>query len=268
VAFAEVEKFLDTPVKRYSSGMYVRLAFAVAAHLQPDILVLDEVLAVGDAEFQKKCFGKMGEVAKSGRTVLFVSHNMSAVLAFCTQGLGLMQGSVAARGPIADVTQWYLQASASDDTARTYTSDRVGDRPSFRRIHVVNPTLSFGETLRLEIDLVAAERALAAIEIEVHDARGVPLGYVSTAPMYNLMLTATPEGARHQLRLGPLPLAAGDYSLHFWLIRPWAEFYDIVKTPLSFSVDHSDPGASGFEFRQSYGRGPMTVPLACDSPAV
>src|SRR5204863_7970029 len=84
VAFAEVEKFLDTPVKRYSSGMYVRLAFAVAAHLEPEILVVDEVLAVGDAEFQKKCMGKMGEVAKgSGRTVLFVSHNMAAVRTLC-----------------------------------------------------------------------------------------------------------------------------------------------------------------------------------------
>src|SRR5207302_4448410 len=80
VAFAEVEKFLDTPVKRYSSGMYVRLAFAVAAHLEPEILIIDEVLAVGDAQFQKKCLGKMGEVAKGGRTILFVSHNMSAVM--------------------------------------------------------------------------------------------------------------------------------------------------------------------------------------------
>src|SRR6185436_3768769 len=82
-AFAEVERFLDTPVKRYSSGMYVRLAFAVAAHLEPEILVIDEVLAVGDAEFQKKCLGKMGEVADHGRTVLFVSHNLGALLGIC-----------------------------------------------------------------------------------------------------------------------------------------------------------------------------------------
>ena len=83
VAFSEVEKFLDTPVKRYSSGMYVRLAFAVAAHLEPEILMVDEVLAVGDAEFQKKCLGKMGRVAREGRTVLFVSHNMDAILSLC-----------------------------------------------------------------------------------------------------------------------------------------------------------------------------------------
>jgi lipopolysaccharide transport system ATP-binding protein len=94
VAFAEVEKYLDTPVKRYSSGMYVRLAFAVAAHLEPEILVVDEVLAVGDAEFQKKCLGKMGEVATAGRTVLFVSHNMAAVQQLCQRGLLLANGTI------------------------------------------------------------------------------------------------------------------------------------------------------------------------------
>ena len=94
VAFAEVEKFLDTPVKRYSSGMYVRLAFAVAAHLEPEILVVDEVLAVGDAEFQKKCLGKMGEVAGGGRTVLFVSHNMSAVETLCPRSMYLESGAL------------------------------------------------------------------------------------------------------------------------------------------------------------------------------
>src|ERR1700685_3890330 len=94
VAFAEVEKFLDTPVKRYSSGMYVRLAFAVAAHLEPEILIVDEVLAVGDAEFQKKCLGKMEDVSRGGRTVLFVSHNMAAVERLCTRGILLQQGTV------------------------------------------------------------------------------------------------------------------------------------------------------------------------------
>src|SRR5207302_1919584 len=98
VAFAETEKFLDTPVKRYSSGMYVRLAFAVAAHLEPEILVIDEVLAVGDAEFQKKCLGKMGEVARGGRTVLFVSHNMVAVRNLCTTSIWLDHGRVAEKG--------------------------------------------------------------------------------------------------------------------------------------------------------------------------
>src|SRR5437868_2514994 len=103
VAFAEVEKFLDTPVKRYSSGMYVRLAFAVAAHLDPEILIVDEVLAVGDAGFQKKCLGKMSEVSSAGRTVLFVSHNMVAVNSLCEHALWLVQGSVTAFGPVRQV---------------------------------------------------------------------------------------------------------------------------------------------------------------------
>src|SRR5205814_2885628 len=98
VAFAEIEKFLDTPVKRYSSGMYVRLAFAVAAHLDPEILLIDEVLAVGDAEFQKKCLGKMGEVARGGRTILFVSHNMTAIRALCERGLLLEDGILLKNG--------------------------------------------------------------------------------------------------------------------------------------------------------------------------
>ncbi len=107
VAFAEVERFLDTPIKRYSSGMYVRLAFAVAAHLEPEILVVDEVLAVGVAEFQKKCLGKMDEVAGNGRTVLFVSHNIGALLSICSSGLYLEAGRVKARGSIAEVADRY-----------------------------------------------------------------------------------------------------------------------------------------------------------------
>src|SRR5664279_3041714 len=108
VAFAEVDRFLDTPVKRYSSGMYVRLAFAVAAHLEPEILIIDEVLAVGDAAFQKKCLGKMQEVAAGhGRTVLFVSHNSAALLNICRTGLWLQDGRVVQRGPIESVLRIY-----------------------------------------------------------------------------------------------------------------------------------------------------------------
>lgn len=108
VAFSEVEKFLDTPVKHYSSGMHVRLAFAVAAHLEPEILLVDEVLAVGDAAFQKKCLGKMGNVASEGRTVLFVSHNMGAIRGWCQRALWLDQGSVMADGEVREVAQSYL----------------------------------------------------------------------------------------------------------------------------------------------------------------
>ena len=109
-----MEKFLDTPVKRYSSGMYVRLAFAVAAHLEPEILVVDEVLAVGDAEFQKKCLGKMNDVSGHGRTVLFVSHNMSAVLTLCTRGTLLAGGQIAFAGTADEVIERYGNAAAEE----------------------------------------------------------------------------------------------------------------------------------------------------------
>ena len=114
VAFAEVEKFIDTPVKHYSSGMYVRLAFAVAAHLEPEILIVDEVLAVGDAQFQKKCLGKMRDVSRSqGRTVLFVSHNLAAVQGLCNRCISLRQGTVIANGPTAEVMANYLAESST-----------------------------------------------------------------------------------------------------------------------------------------------------------
>ena len=112
VRFAEIEKFLDTPVKRYSSGMYVRLAFAVAAHLEPEILVVDEVLAVGDAAFQKKCMGKMGDVAKEGRTVLFVSHNMAAIRRICSRVILVDSGHISKSGNVDTVISHYLQNSS------------------------------------------------------------------------------------------------------------------------------------------------------------
>ncbi len=121
MAFAEVEKFIDTPVKRYSSGMYVRLAFAVAAHLEPEILIMDEVLAVGDAAFQKKCLGKMGDVAKEGRTVLFVSHNMGAISQLCPKTIVISQGIVNFLGLSNSAIKHYLSDKAS------YGTDRLSD---------------------------------------------------------------------------------------------------------------------------------------------
>ncbi len=116
VEFAEVERFLDTPVKRYSSGMYVRLAFAVAAHLEPEILIVDEVLAVGDAQFQKKCLGKMGEVSKEGRTVLFVSHNMEAIRRLCNRGILMEKGQVVSAGNTESVINGYLESGITNQS--------------------------------------------------------------------------------------------------------------------------------------------------------
>jgi lipopolysaccharide transport system ATP-binding protein len=129
VAFAEVEKFLDTPVKRYSSGMYVRLAFAVAAHLEPEILIVDEVLAVGDMAFQKKCMGKMSAVAGSGRTVLFVSHNLGAVQRLCTTGLHLERGRLECAGPIDRVLDAYQRSTELLAKAAAQHEDEPDTRP-------------------------------------------------------------------------------------------------------------------------------------------
>lgn len=141
VAFAEIDRFVDTPVKHYSTGMYMRLAFAVAAHLEPEILVVDEVLAVGDAAFQRKCLGKMGEVAREGRTVLFVSHNMTAVRSLCTRAIQLSEGRVERDGTAAEVVAAYL-ASVSQGRPEKIWPDverQPGDeRCRLRAVRVVN----------------------------------------------------------------------------------------------------------------------------------
>ncbi|MBN2257103.1 MAG: ABC transporter ATP-binding protein [Anaerolineaceae bacterium] len=125
VEFSEVGQFIDTPVKRYSSGMYLRLAFAVAAHLEPEILVVDEVLAVGDAEFQHKCLGKMSDVAQQGRTVLFVSHNMSAILRLTQETIVLDKGSMLMRGPSTRAVDFYLSSGFSQLGERTWVSEEI-----------------------------------------------------------------------------------------------------------------------------------------------
>lgn len=128
VEFSEVGKFIDTPVKRFSSGMYLRLAFAVAAHLEPEILVVDEVLAVGDAEFQRKCLGKMNDVAQEGRTVLFVSHNMSAILRLTQETIVLDEGKIVMRGPTPEAVDHYLNMGLTKQGERFWTDEELSDR--------------------------------------------------------------------------------------------------------------------------------------------
>jgi len=136
VAFAEVEKYLDTPVKRYSSGMYVRLAFAVAAHLEPEILVVDEVLSVGDAQFQKKCLGKMEVVGREGRTVLFVSHNMSAIISLCQRGMLLEKGRLEAMGDMHKVVTRYLSSGTALNGNFTRLERSRGKKLEIERINL------------------------------------------------------------------------------------------------------------------------------------
>ncbi len=262
VAFAEVERFIDTPVKRYSSGMYVRLAFGVAAHLDPEILIVDEVLAVGDAEFQRKCLNKMSDVAQGGRTVLFVSHNMAAVRSICSKALMLSRGQVAGIGEVDPIVNMYLQAGGSSAAAQLSFPLRGDHRPQFTALGMSTPTIEYGESIDLDVEIQSEIASTVAIELEIHDERGTPIAYMATAPIDKTLITlAAGTPRRVRLRCGPLPLATGRYDVYFWLIRPWAEDYHIPAEALSFEVIHSDPGESGFDFRQSYGRGATTFPL-------
>jgi lipopolysaccharide transport system ATP-binding protein len=172
VAFSEIEEFLDTPVKRYSSGMYMRLAFAVAAHLESEILLIDEVLAVGDSAFQKKCLGKMGDVASQGRTVLFVSHNMSTILALCPKTMWLDLGKVNAIGPTRQIVQRYLESVTSSDAIPVEDrSDRQGDGSV--RIHSIRiqdgkgtSVIRTGSRLRVTIEYVS-EKPIHYLQVYV-----------------------------------------------------------------------------------------------------
>ncbi len=167
VAFAEVEKFLDTPVKRYSSGMYMRLAFAVAAHLEPEILIVDEVLAVGDAAFQKRCLGRMSQVSTQGRTVLFVSHNMGAVTTLCRSAIWLDGGRVIRSGPARQIVDEYLTNNADESSTRIELTNRrrYGDQGGRLRIEKVEwlsgLPLQHDEAFRLRIHFRTS--------VEVHD---------------------------------------------------------------------------------------------------
>jgi lipopolysaccharide transport system ATP-binding protein len=239
----------------------VRLAFAVAAHLDPEILIVDEVLAVGDAEFQKKCLGKMSDVASEGRTVLFVSHNMAAVRAICTSALLLSRGKVVERGAVGEVLSVYARQTVAA-AGTTVSFEPSETKPQFLSLSLPEPTVEYGGELEIRGQLSSPTSTSVAVEVEIHDERGMPIAYMATAPVGTTLFPLS-AGVVHDfsLRLGPLPLATGQYSLYFWLIRPWAENYHVPPAPLVFEVIHSDPGRSGFEFRQSYGRGAATIPM-------
>src|SRR6516165_6576517 len=160
VAFAELEKFIDTPVKHYSSGMYVRLAFAVAAHLEPEILLVDEILAVGDMAFQKKCLGKMGDVARHGRTVFFVSHNLPSIEALCSRCLLFSQGCLAGDGRVHDVLLQYMTAElqpASGSRLLTAHAGRRNDSASIMTVVTISgPNDDLSAALKMGQDLTAS----------------------------------------------------------------------------------------------------------------
>lgn len=215
VAFAGVEQFLDTPVKRYSSGMYVRLAFAVAAHLEPEVLVVDEVLAVGDADFQKRCLGKMHEVSRGGRTVLFVSHNMAAIQALCGRAIWLDRGGVAADGETADSIRRYL--ASSTDAAATPTGPLQIDASLDLLQFVLSPNpVTSGQPIDFTIEFQAREAAkILALTLLIYSPVEVRVAIVDLRPSgFPLTLAA---GERRTLRgwIKSLPLVEGEYHVGF-----------------------------------------------------
>jgi lipopolysaccharide transport system ATP-binding protein len=223
VEFAEIGKFIDTPVKRYSSGMYVRLAFAVAAHLEPEILIIDEVLAVGDAEFQNKCLGKMREVSRSGgRTVLFVSHNMAAVKSLCNRAVWLEKGKVRNVGPADKLVVDYL----NETTAKAATtSSQYG-----LKLHNVGlyqakddlpvSQLIFGEDYVLRVRL-GSERPFTrtAVVIQVKNAYGELISSICT-PEEGIAPFELREESEVEVSLKPLRLLPGKYNLDVMVFRP------------------------------------------------
>lgn len=222
VAFSEVEQFLDTPVKRYSSGMYVRLAFAVAAHLEPEILVVDEVLAVGDAQFQTKCLGKMSEVAKGGRTVLFVSHNMAAVETLCSRAVLLHQGGLRQIGVTNAIIQQYLGAmEVMRSMPLAERTDRQGNGGiRFTSIDIYgagatsHSTIAMGGEANIRLNYEVSRRHGMEIifHVSIYNTFGVRLVYVNTKMTGYTVVLAEERGSL-EVKMPRLPLSSGRYRV-------------------------------------------------------
>jgi lipopolysaccharide transport system ATP-binding protein len=228
VAFAEIEQFLDTPVKRYSSGMFVRLAFAVAAHLEPEILLVDEVLAVGDAAFQKKCLGKMGAVAREGRTVLFVSHNMAAVASLCQHGLVLQRGQLEL--PLTDinsaVSHYLSQVTAEGQTNLAEVTERGGEgRLRVTRLAAFGPDgrelgyLASGQPVELRIyyeQHSTGPLRNVVLNIPIHSVTGGFVTMLSNLYAAQAFERLAPRGYL-ACQIERLPLAPGRYLFSLYL---------------------------------------------------
>jgi lipopolysaccharide transport system ATP-binding protein len=256
VAFSEVEKFIDTPVKRFSSGMYLRLAFAVAAHLEPQILVVDEVLAVGDAEFQRKCLGKMNDVAKEGRTVLFVSHNMSAILRLTDETILLDEGRIVLRAPTPQAVDHYMASGFSQSGERTWSIDEIpsesapfrpialrvsdNDQRRYDRVRSTNPI-----TIEVEYAIDAPIKGLR-VGVYMQTTRGefVFTSFDTDNAQHFENYSVRPEG--HYISRCTLPpdfLNEGQYVLGINASSYRVKRYFQDESALAFSVDGA--GAPG-----------------------
>jgi len=251
VLFAEVEKFIDTPVKHYSSGMYVRLAFSVAAHLEPEILIVDEVLAVGDAEFQKKCLGKMDEVSRQhGRTVLLVSHNMDVILKLCTKAILLESGRVRAMGDVKTIVPDYLQNHAfSSRVVDLSKKPRLYQSSEKVRLTKASPSdakaswsIPFGQELSLDISL-EAQSSMTQIEVVIglYSNRGFEVAsWSNKCSGVELLL----ETGTNTVRIGfqQLRLLPGNYFIEIALVSVRG-VEDYVSEAVQFEIVHSPAAA-------------------------
>ena len=240
VAFAEVEKFIDTPVKHYSSGMYLRLAFAVAAHLDPEILLVDEVLAVGDAAFQKKCLGKMADVSQQGRTVVFVSHNMTALRSLCTRAVWLNEGKVMEDGPAGAVVDHYLQKNATSNLESRWDDPATAPGDHRARLHLARVNLKGADTDQITVE--------TPLEIEFQYWNFVPDAVLNVSILlytleevcvFNTASEFAPRPAgmiRHTVQIPGDFLNTGAYYLNFMLVIDASKAIFTQKNVAAFEV--------------------------------
>lgn len=264
VAFAGVEKFIDTPVKHYSSGMYLRLGFSVAAHLEPDVLLVDEVLAVGDAGFQKKCLSAMDDLHNSGRTVLFVSHNMAAVENLCSRAIWIDSGRIRQDGPAKDVIQAYL-ASFSAVPQLGVELGKISNRRGngairYTRFGFISPDgepvniLRSGESVTLRLHYEAKQRvSRPTFEVAIHTALGTLISRFSTWSAEFDIPFLDPGTGYIDLQIDRLSLMAGRYYLSLSLKTEGRVFYDVLEHCAQVDVEVSNFYRSSKVFHSYFG---------------
>jgi len=258
VDFAEIEKFLDTPVKRYSSGMYVRLAFAVAAHLEPEILLVDEVLSVGDAAFQKKCLGKMGDVANEGRTVLFVSHNMGAVSSLCRRGILIEKGSITVQGSIDETIAKYIHGDNSHTGTDSIINhpNRIDAYQSKLTSFSLEPhgeTIYYGKPLELRIGYQFDESVtVPQFCVDFQTVRGITAFTLISDYQQNEIPGILQGVGEVVCNVHFLPLLPGDYSIGLKLWQPGLKL-DEINNVKQIRVEWLERELGQFNWNSSLG---------------
>jgi lipopolysaccharide transport system ATP-binding protein len=259
VDFSGVEKFLDTPLKHYSSGMQLRLAFAVAAFLEPEILVIDEVLSVGDAEFQKKCLGKMGEISKNGsRSILFVSHNLSAVQLLCNNSVYLKKGEIVSIGQSQDIIKKYLDESIANSNIEVSKSYKE----VFVEKAILTKSTSNLTSIFLSLKISALHEKKIAIDFRIYNINGTPAGFASLGTFSESEMLLMKEGTNNiDVSLETQKMANGLYYLSIDLTYPDKEYFDRVEQVIYFEVANPPKENCSRVLLQEWNYGSYTVPV-------